>query len=255
MMNHKKVILLTGARSGLGKVVAQYLLSKGHTVYGTSRNEEVSAVDRFHWLVMDITSDADCVNAVSAIMAKEGRLDVIVNNIGMTLSGPTLGFTVDDFMKIIDTNVIGAFRLIKAAHSFPIKPELVINVTSLNGFMAYPNFGLYSASKFALEALGFALRHELASSTKVVNVAPGAIQSGTANKMSHKSAREKIPLLRWLMPLTSQTDIAIVIGKLIDAKFVPPRVLVGMDAHIINLLQKALPLTIFNKIISYIWKK
>lgn len=253
-MDHKKIILLTGARSGLGKVVAQYLVSQGHMVYGTSRNDEVSTDNHFCWLKMDITSDVDCMNAISTVMEREGRLDVIVNNIGMTLSGPTLEFSVDDFKKILDTNVIGAFRLIKAAHSFATKPELVINITSLNGFMAYPNFGLYSASKFALEALGLSLRHELAS-TKIVNVAPGGIQSSTANKMSHKTAREKIPLLRWLMPLTTQTDIAKVIGKLIDAKAVPPRVLIGMDAHIINLLQKLLPLSTFNKIISYIWKK
>ncbi|MDO9385848.1 MAG: SDR family NAD(P)-dependent oxidoreductase [Thiobacillus sp.] len=254
-MNQKKVILLTGANGGLGKVVAQHLISKGHIVYGTSRNEELVGKGGVHWLVVNINSDDDCMIAIRTIVTKEGRLDTIVNNAGITLSGPTLEFSTDDFKKIFDTNVIGPFRLIKAAYSFPTKPELIVNITSLNGFMSYPNFGIYSASKFAMEALGFALRYELAPSTKVVNVAPGAIHSETSNKMSHKSARERIPFLKWLMPLTLQEDVAIVIGKLIIATSVPPRVLVGRDAYIINMLQKILPSTMFDKIIFYIWGK
>ena len=106
-----------------------------------------------------------------------------------------------------------------------------------------------------MEALGLALRYELAPSTKVVNVAPGALRTETSKKMSHKSAREKIPLLNWLMPLTSPEDVAIVIDKLINAPSVPPRVLIGRDAHIINMMQKMLPFSFFDKIILYVWRK
>lgn len=254
-MHPKKIVLLTGAKGGLGQVIAEHLIAKGHVVYGTSRNKEPSDINGIRWLVMDINSDEDCMNAIANITAKEGRLDIVVNNAGITLSGPTLDFSTSDFKNIFDTNVIGPFRLIKAAYSHPIKPSLIINITSLNGFMSYPNFGLYSASKFALEALGFALRYELSPSTKVVNVAPGAIHSKASNKMSHKPARERIPLLKWLMPLTLQEDVAIVIGKLISAATVPPRVLIGRDAQIINALQRILPFTIFDKIIFYIWRK
>lgn len=254
-MLQKKIVLLTGANSGLGKVIAKHLLSKGHVIYGTSRNTGLKDTDNLHWLAVDINSDDDCMNAIRTIATKEGRLDVIVNNAGITLAGPTLDFSSNDFKNIFDTNVIGPFRLIKAAYSYPIKPGLIINITSLNGFMSYPNFGLYSASKYAMEALGFALRYELSPSTKVVNLAPGALHSENSNKMPHKSARERISLLKWLMPLTFQEDIAIVIGKLISATSVPPRVLVGRDAQIINMLQRILPLAVFDKIIFYIWKK
>lgn len=252
-MSSSKVILLTGACGGLGKIVAKYLVSRGHKVYGTSRNANSVAVEGSHLLLVDLTSDDDCTSAIETIISKEGRLDAIVNNAGITLSGPTLEFCADDFKRILDTNVIGSFRLIKAAYSFPAKPELIVNVTSLNGFLSYPNFGLYSASKFAMEALGLALRYELAPSTKVVNVSPGALHTEKLTKMSHKPARERFLLLKWLMPLTLQEDVATVIGELIDANSVPLRILVGRDAHIINFLQKLLPSIIFDKIIFHIW--
>ena len=254
-MHRGKVVLITGGGSGLGKVIARHLVSKGHIVYWTSRSTPLSEVDGMHFLKLSMTSDTESKNVINEILKKENRIDVIINNAGITLSGPTLEFSVDDFENILDANLIGPFRLLKAAFSFPDKPKLVINITSLNGFLSFPNFGLYCASKFAMEALGLALRYELAPSTKVVNVAPGALRTETSKKMSHKSAREKIPLLNWLMPLTSPEDVAIVIDKLINAPSVPPRVLIGRDAHIINMMQKMLPFSFFDKIILYVWRK
>ncbi len=254
-MTEKKVILLTGGSSGLGKVISQYLVSKGHIVYCASRHAASLESDGMHVLKLDVTSDHESQNAINEIMVKEKRIDVIINNAGITLSGPTLGFSVDDFKGILDTNLIGPFRLLKAAFSYQSKPKLVINITSLNGFLSLPNFGLYSASKFAMEALGLALRYELAPSTKVVNVAPGALRAESTKKMSHKPAREKSPFLNWLMPLTSPEDVAMVINKLINTPSVPPRVLIGRDAHIINIMQKILPFSVFDKIVFYIWNK
>lgn len=254
-MPERKVILITGASSGLGKVIARYLVLKGHIVYGTSRTSTKDEIDGLHCIRLDINSDTDSTNAINEIMQRESHIDVIINNAGITLAGPTLDYSAEDFKKILDTNVIGAFRLIKAAFSFPVKPRLVINITSLNGFLSFPNFGLYSASKFAMEALGLALRYELASTTKVVNVAPGAIYSESSKTMPHKSAREKLWILRWLMPFTYQEDIARVIDKLIRASSVPARVLIGRDAHIINMMQKILPFSLFDRIIFFIWRK
>lgn len=254
-MHERKVILISGGGSGLGRVIAQHLVSKGHTVYCTSRNTALVEVDGIHLLNVDITSDIESKNAISEIMMKENCIDVIINNAGITLSGSTLEFSVDDFKNILDTNVIGAFRLLKAAVSFPNKPKLVINITSLNGFFSFPNFGMYSASKFAMEALGLALRYELSPTMKVVNVAPGGLRAESSKKMPHKPAREKSLLLNWLMPLTSQEEVAKVIDKLINASYVPPRILIGRDAHIINMMQKLLPFSIFDRIVFYIWKK
>ncbi len=252
---NRKIILITGGATGLGKVIALRLAAKNHTIYCTSRKEEPPEVENIHFLKMDITSDAETKNVVIEIMMKEKRIDVVINNAGITLAGPTLQFSSDDFKKILDTNVIGSFRLIKEICSFPLKPQLVINITSLNGFLSFPNFGLYSASKFAAEALGQALRYELGPAIQVVNVAPGALVADSQKKMPHKSAREKIPFLNWLMPLTTMDDVAKEIERLLFVQRVPARVLVGRDAKIINMMQKLLPNALFDWIIRYVWKK
>ena len=251
----RRVILITGGASGLGKVIAQHLVRRKYVVYCTSRTSEPPQNSGVHYLKMDITSDIETKDAISEVMAKEKRIDVLINNAGITLSGPTLGFSVDDFKKILDTNVIGSFRLVKAIFSFPIKPQLIVNITSLNGFLSFPNFGLYSASKFASEALGLALRYELGPEVQVVNVAPGALLAESSKQMPHKSAREKIPLLNWLMPLTSQDDVARKVEELIRFRRVPARVLIGRDAQIIHMMQKFLPFSFFDKIVFHIWRK
>jgi len=254
-MKTKKVILITGGASGLGEKIAKRFAVKGHIVYCTSRSIKFLKVDGINFIELDVTSDFGCQDVISRIIKKEKRIDVIVNNAGITLSGPTLNFSVDDFKKILDTNVLGSFRLIKTAYLYTPKPNLVINITSLNGFLSFPNFGLYSASKFAMEALGLALRYELAPTTKVVNVAIGALISDSSKKMPHKPVREKSLLLKWLLPLTDPNNVSIVLDKLINAPSLPARVLIGRDAHIINILQKLVPSYLIDKIIFYIWNK
>lgn len=250
-----KIILITGGARGLGKVIAQQLAFQGHIVYCASRHVDSVELDGIKYLRMDITSEVDCGRVMLEIINNEKRVDVIINNAGITMSGPTLNFSVDDFKSILDTNVIGAFRLLKALHLLNCKPSLIVNITSLNGFFSFPNFGLYSASKFAMEALGLALRYEIAASTKVVNVAIGALETEVVKTMPHKSAREKSILLKLLMPFTSDRYVSKVIGRLISSPSVPARVLIGMDTQIINILQKILPNFIFDKLVFYIWNK
>lgn len=254
-MHRKKIILITGGTSGLGKVIAQLLAFNGHVVYCTSRNPASKKNDNQNLIQLDITSDSGCDHVINEIMAREKQIDIIINNAGITLSGPSLEFSVNDFKNILDTNLLGSFRLIKSACSFSNKPKLIINITSLNGFLSFPNFGLYSASKFAMEAFGLSLRYELSPHTKVVNVAPGALVSESKSNMSHRPVREKSRFINWLMPLTSHEKVANVIDGLINASSVPPRVLIGRDAHIINFMQKWLPLFVFDKIIFYLWNK
>ncbi len=254
-MSKKKVILITGASSGLGWIIAKNLASKGNIVYGTSRSMAQCEKEGVKFIKLDIISNEACEDIVSYILTCENRIDVIINNAGITLAGKTLEFNDLNFKNILDINTIGPFRLIKAVFAQPKKPKMIINITSLNGFLALPNFGLYCASKFAIEALGFSLRYELAPLVKVVNVAVGAICSDQQEKMPHKTAREKFALLRMLLPLTSREDVALCVEKLIGSINPPSRILVGRDAKIINFMQKILPLSIFEKIIFYIWRK
>jgi NAD(P)-dependent dehydrogenase (short-subunit alcohol dehydrogenase family) len=88
------------------------------TVFGTSRSASASEVDGIRYISLDINSDTDSTNAINEIMRRESHIDVIINNAGITLAGPTLDYSPSDFKKILDTNVIGAFRLIKAAFHF-----------------------------------------------------------------------------------------------------------------------------------------
>lgn len=249
------IILITGGASGLGREIALEFGRKNYTVYCTSRNEEVSDFSNIHFLKMDVTSDADVQAAISKIVANEGCIDVIVNNAGITLSGPTLDFSIEDFKAIFDTNVISHLRILKEVFRYPQKPKKVINITSLNGFFSFPNFGIYCASKFAAEALGLALRYELGPETQVVNVSPGALAAESQKKMPHRSVREKIKILNWLMPLTSQKDVARKVEELVRMKRVPSQVRIGRDAHIIHMMQKILPDFVFDRIVFFIWKK
>gem|GEM_PF-3272587 len=250
----KKVILITGGATGLGHVIAEELCRE-HTVYCTSRDVKQEQEGGIRYVRMDITSESDVREAISQIRNKEGSIDVIINNAGVTLSGPTLDFSAEDFKMLLDTNVVGGFRILKEVFRHNEKPERVINITSLNGFFSFPNFGIYSASKFASEALGLALRYELGATTQVVNVSPGALLAESQKKMPHKTAREKIKILNWLMPLTTKEDVARVIAKLVRAKRVPAQVRIGRDAFIIHTLQRCLPGFMFDKIVFFVWRK
>ncbi len=191
---------------------------------------------------------------VAEVIKKEGKIDVLINCAGVSISGPTLDFSADDFMKLLDINAVGAFRMIKPI--VPYRPRLIINITSLNSFLSLPNFGIYAASKFALEAVGRAVGYELGPETKLVNVAPGALlNENPAHKMVHKPAREKFPLLNWIMPLTKMDLVANKVVELINSKSVPTLVCVGNDAKMIYLAEKLLPRGVIDWAVSYFWRK
>ncbi len=251
----KNVVLITGGASGLGKEIAQAFLRRGCVVYSASRTKEVSAEENLRYVKMDITSDTDIESAIKYIFDQEGQIDVVVNNAGVTFSGPTLRFSTEEFRTILDINVVGSFRLLKAIFHFEKKPRLVVNITSLNGFFSFPNFGIYCASKFAAEALGLALRYELGATTQVVNVAPGALLAESKKPLTHASARERIKLLGWLLPLTSMPMVAEKVVSLMNRNKVPNQILIGRDACLIYFMQKLLPRSVLDRIIFFIWKK
>lgn len=250
----KTVVLITGAGKGLGRVIAETCLEKGFVVYGTYRTSDNSFVKGVNYLQLDVTSDDECREAILKVITREKIIHVLINCAGVTISGPTLSYTADDFLKLVDTNAGGAFRLMK--YLSPYKPRLIVNVTSLNSFLSLPYYGLYAASKFALDALGTAVRYELNPSTKVVNVAPGALlNENLTAKMLHKPVREKFPLLNLIIPLTKMKTVANEVIKLIGKEAVPARVCVGRDAKIISFMQKVLPGCVIDRLFLFLWKK
>jgi NAD(P)-dependent dehydrogenase (short-subunit alcohol dehydrogenase family) len=266
----KQVVLITGCSSGLGKFTAESLAGKGYLVYaGIRKPEDIRRLKPF-WqenyrslypIKLDITVDADCKNAVKKIIDQRGRIDVLINNAGYTPVGPTDSFTSHEYLDVLNTNTVGAFRLIHV-----VLPQMklqksgrIINITSLNGLVALPNFGLYSSSKFALEALGLSLRYELAKDgIWVTNIEPGAIarrKNGNAKKFPHIPAREKFWLIRILMPMIRQEKVIQKIEQVLKSSAPPARVILGQDARITTFLQRFLPQRIWDFLLRMVWNK
>ncbi|HEX8705246.1 MAG TPA: SDR family oxidoreductase, partial [Myxococcaceae bacterium] len=158
-----KVVLITGASSGIGKACAELLTAEGHTVYGTSRRPSATPPG-YRMLEMDVTRDDSVQSAVKAILAESGNIDVVVNNAGYALAGSIEDTTLEEAQQQLDTNFMGTVRVCKAVlPSMRARGSgLIINVSSLGGAVGLPFQGFYSASKFALEGFTESLRQEVA---------------------------------------------------------------------------------------------
>src|SRR5476651_219898 len=186
----KKVILVTGASSGLGLATATALAAQGHTVYGTTRDIKRIKGVSFNPLQMDVTDDASVNAAIAKIIKAEGKIDVLVNNAGNGITGPLYAMPVEFAKKQFEVNFFGVVRVSSAVLPGMIekKQGLVINVSSLAGLFGLPYQGLYSASKFAIEGYSESLRMELQNTgVKVAVVNPGDF------KTDFTGNREKVP--------------------------------------------------------------
>ena len=183
-----KVVLITGASSGIGKSIATFLSKKGYKVYGTSRNHKNIDGFSFEMIALDVLKVETINEAVDYIIKKEGRLDVLVNNAGMGITGPIEDTPTDEMRTVFNTNFFGAIDVMKA-----VLPQMrkqnsgtIINVTSIAGYMGLPFRGLYSATKGALELITEATRMEVKSfGINVVNVAPGDFATNIAASRYH----------------------------------------------------------------------
>lgn len=189
----KKVILVTGASSGLGLAIANALHDAGHVVYGSSRNiTKQMKSHNFKSMEMDVTSDKSVQNALTHMLDEEGRLDVVINNAGNGIASPLYSVPVDVAKKQFDVNFFGVIRV----NSFVLPrmidqgEGLIINMSSLAGLFGLPYQGLYAASKFAIEGYSQSLRMELMSTgIKVAVLNPGDYQTSfTVNRQKSTEA-------------------------------------------------------------------
>ncbi len=177
-MNSKQVVLITGSSTGFGRLFADTLARKGHTVFATMRDlggrnakntSEIRALAEkeslpIHVLEMDVTNDASVERAVDAAIAKSGHIDVAINNAGYYLTGLEEAVTTEQAQRLMDTNFLGPVRVNRAVlpHMRRQRSGVLMHVSSGAGRVVVPAAGFYCASKFALEALAEAYSYELA---------------------------------------------------------------------------------------------
>jgi len=173
----QKVILVTGSSNGIGRLTVETLARQGHTVYASMRDangrnaavrtelQQLTKEDNLDLYVieLDVTDDTSVEKAVADIIKNAGRIDVLVNNAGVMNIGITEGFTLEQVQRQFDVNFYGAVRTNRAVlpHMRQRGQGLLIQISSLAGRVVLPFFGIYNASKFAVEAMSEAYRYDL----------------------------------------------------------------------------------------------
>ncbi|MCK0159780.1 SDR family oxidoreductase [Allomuricauda sp. F6463D] len=185
----KKVVLITGGSSGIGKSIGTYLSTKGCAVYGTTRNtKNYPDFNAFELVQLDVKDVESIQKAVSYVISKEKRLDVLINNAGVGITGPIEETPHEEILHVFDTNFHGPVHMMKA-----VLPQMrkqgggtIINVTSIAGYMGLPYRGFYSATKGALGLITEALRMETKDfGVSITNVAPGDFATNIASGRYH----------------------------------------------------------------------
>jgi len=174
-MNSEQVpqtVLITGATDGLGKAAALLLAERGYRVFAAGRSPQKRAqLDALaaqqklplETLEMDVCDDRSAQSAVSTVLRKAGKLDVLINNAGLVYVGSVEELRLEDWRKQFETNFFGVIRVTQAVlpHMRERRQGRILMMSSVSGFVTPPTQGAYSASKHAIEALSNALRSEL----------------------------------------------------------------------------------------------
>lgn len=180
-----RTILITGASSGFGRTTAEALARVGHTVFASMRDPKAKNRNQAQRLrqqgivvvELDVSNDTSVDHAVEQVLVDAGRIDVLINNAGIASAGITEAFTADQAKAVFNTNIVGLLRTNRAV--LPTmrarRDGLIINIGSILGRVTFPFFGIYGASKFAIEALTDSLRYEVSQfGIDVVLVQPSA---------------------------------------------------------------------------------
>ena len=197
--NHARVVLITGASSGIGQACANYLSQKGYRVYGTSRQAPSQEPISFEMITMDVNDEDSVYRGIEIILSQEGRLDVVVNNAGYALAGSVEDTSIVEANAQFQTNFFGVMRVCQAVLPTMRNQQhgYIVNVSSMGGLISIPFQGLYCSSKFALEGFTEALRGEARPyGIRVVLIEPGDIHTNiTLNRRTAARARKNSPYL------------------------------------------------------------
>jgi len=243
-------VLITGAGRAIGRATATELVDRGHHVVATARDVALLAdLGVAQTLSLDVADP----ESVATALAAAGELDAVVNNAGITGSGPLEDFPIERLQAVLETNAVGPLRVIQPllAGWRARRSGVVVNVSSVQGRVAPPLEGAYAASKHALEAISEVLHLELGHfGIRVVIVEPGYIAPGMKHTSEHRGPEAYAPLhAQWEDIDVKVTGpggrpgpelVARAIADAIEDPSTPLRVPVGEDATAILALRGSL---------------
>lgn len=264
----QRVVLITGASSGIGKETALLLLKKGFTVYAAARRLEMMEDIKKqggHIMKMDVADDASMVAGVEKIISEAGRIDVLVNNAGYGSYGSIEDTPMSEAKYQFEVNVFGLARLCQLVIPQMRKQRCgkIINITSIAGKIAEPHGSWYHSSKFAVEGLSDCMRMELKQfGIDVILVEPGGIKTEWNNiardnlaKVSGQTvyrdlAMKQVRMLRFFDAIGSRpVVIAKTIHRAISARWPKARYVSGRGSTTMLMLKRILPDKMFDRMI------
>lgn len=273
------VVLVTGASSGIGKTIAYLLMTMGYRVYGTSRkkmdetvgdvnSEPVKSCGFIKMVQMDVCNEDSVKAAVNYILDREGTIDILINNAGFGIAGSVEDTTAEEALKQFDTNFFGVLRVCR--NVIPVMRQnhrgLIINIGSVAGLISIPFQSMYSASKYALEAMSETLRIELKPfGINVTLIEPGDTKTGftgsrqftaAANENSVYTGRFKKSLsvmIKDEMNGPAPDTVAKIVAKVTEMKNPPVRIVAGFKYKVIVFLKRIIPACIVEYFITRIY--
>jgi len=249
---NKKVVLITGTNSGFGWLTANSVAALGHKVYATIRDTQgknadkakaLAQVENITVLDVSLTDETSVKNAIDTIIATEGRIDVLVNNAGISAFGVAESSTTDDVQRMLDVNVIAPWRLIKLALPYMRKQSegLIINVSSGWGRFSAPFSVVYATSKFALEGLSEGLHYELRPlGVDVAIIQPGAFPTEMSQKLQAGSDPSVVEEYKAIADVPNKMFAAI--GQMFETNKPNPQDVADAVVKLINLPKGQRPL-------------
>ena len=263
-----KVVLITGASSGFGRSIAEKLSNHDFIVYGTSRNpKEIEA--KYKLLKLDITEYQDAERITDYLIDKHGKIDILINNAGISITGPVESSDMSEIKRLYETNFFGQINLIQkiVPHMRNNMSGLIINITSIAGYLGLPFQSIYCASKSSLNLLGESLNMELKNfNIRVVNLAPGdykteiienrtdAILDNNSPYKSEYSSFTKAVTKGMTKKGNDPKEISDLVFKIIKSKNPKIHYLSGKFIQKLVTLKEFIPDMIFEKIIMKLYK-
>lgn len=179
-------ILITGASQGIGKCTAEIFYEKGHNVYAGVRQLDKSKLIKYKQVLLDVTKPNTISKAVKSIISSDGKIDILINNAGTAIYGPTESILVSEFQDVFDVNFFGVIRVIHEVlpSMKSHKKGTIINISSIAGQVPLTGFDSYNSSKAALESVSESMIGPLSKfNVRIHVIEPGPVNTNFTSNM------------------------------------------------------------------------